>query len=889
MSIFADSALRTPTDLALNLLGPPALHISKTSMQGHRKPRQFFLLAYLAMEGSASKKQISSLFWPNVSSTQAFANLRQMLHRLRADMGETEALLTSTGNMLKLSPGCDIDAHAFLADKDNLDSDQLTELEAQFKLYRGEFLEALTLDGISPNLIRWIEGVRKRCKNKACALATSIANVAARLEHNELALLYANRALLFDPANQEALHTAMLIHSRTGTPMQALALYRDWERSMVNDVAALPAPELYALYQHILHASQERNTAVISHLDNRLISIVALIWPIADVNDEAEIEYIDSLYRHSGKTLIQFGAHVSNIPQGGLLAYFGYPLAQTHSTTTALHAIAALNQELPEALNAKQALHTGMTLCNARLPDINGHLTQIVLQLADIARAGQFALTVDSFKALHSPSWLTSIRITASVNHAAVAQPLHYLLQWRDWNQTSRRQQSASGIPLVGRTAELAHLHRRWQAAQRGQFSMVQISGSAGLGKSHLINTFLDEIGNGWKLQAHCTPYASDTPLHVIMLMFEEASYRPDGESIHRLMQRHVPRPSPSTHGARDGRNANARPVTQEALEMVINGLIAMLMELAAIRPLIMVIEDVHWADPSTQTFLKTLALGMAPMSAALVLMSTRNSKMLCDRTETEILTKIQVKALDAEAGQLLLHRLNPALGEARSAEILTMSGGHPLFLSELALSADDQKLPPAIKELVQIRLDQLGPARKVILLAAVLGASFPRSWLNAVMAAKHLNITLQDSLPCADLLKIEETSRGTRQERLTFSHALLRDAVLCLLSQRQVIELSQLSGTTLTREFPDEFEKIPELAAHWFTDAQEWEEALSWRLKAAILANSYCAHLETRRHIDFGLALIGNLSTQQERARWENNFHNIDNDARDAIAPQTP
>jgi len=119
--------------------------------------------------------------------------------------------------------------------------------------------------------------------------------------------------------------------------------------------------------------------------------------------------------------------------------------------------------------------------------------------------------------------------------------------------------------------------------------------------------------------------------------------------------------------------------------------------------------------------------------------------------------------------------------------------------------------LPSTIRELVQIRLDELGPARKTACLAAVIGIGFKRSWLEAVALAQGTDATQLEALLQTDLLQQEGGN-------LKFSHALLRDAVITLLPARQFRELARTVAQTLTTQFAAGFEHEPERAAHWFT-----------------------------------------------------------------------
>lgn len=837
-------------EFLLTLLSPPQLQAGAQTLLGQTKPRLFCLLAYLAVEGETSKASLAALFWPDAPALAARRNLRQLLHRLRADLPASDALLHAEGEQLSLAPACHSDVAAFLQ------SDQSIEPGAQLALYRGQFLQDLPLDGAGAELPAWVAQVRERCRARAAALALGLAHGLVRQDRQDEALAMALQALQHDPDQREALHLAMLLHARTGAPEQALALYRDWERRLISDAAVLPAPETHALYRHILQTVADGGGRSPGGLDSRLLSVLTLSWPGIDTDGASDHEHdkaadlLDSLYLRCGVVLGRFGAHLVTLPQGGLLAYFGYPSSVAHSALTAVRAVAALYRQIPEADETVFALHTGTTPCSVRQPDVGGRLARGVLALAAAQRAGSVAASAECFEVLARPHWLAAVADSA---------PAHYLMQWQAWHDHV----ALAAVPLLGRDAELALLHAQWHGVLRATPAMVQISGAAGMGKSHLLRAFLAETGAAQVLLARCDPFSSDTPLHPVLAMFEAAAQGPQGEAVRLAMQRHVPLPSGGAQLAL-GKVAPVAPVTLEALEQVISGLAAVVVELAQQQPLLFAVEDVHWADASTLALLERLAQGK-PQAALLVLASTRSEQDVWPGGAA----RINLDALDDAAGEALISALNPGLDTAGTAHILRAGGGHPLFLSELAQRRGDgaAQLPANIRELVQVRLDQLGSARKAAQLAAILGIGFSRSWLEAVAPAQEDAL---DALLQAGLLQEEGAAS------LRFSHALLRDAVVALMPPRQHGELAQLVAETLIAQFPEQMAQSPERAALWFAEARMWQPALAWRLKAARLAMGFCAYPEALGHMKAGLALLPELPTEEQRELWEHQFRDV-------------
>lgn len=831
-------------DFFLTLFSASQLQAGPQIVPGHAKPRLFCLLAYLAIEGETSKADLAALFWPDAPALSARRNLRQLLHRLRGDLPEANELLQTQGEQLRLAPGCRSDVAAFF----DGDAADMAGQQAQLALYRGPFLQGLLLDGAGGDLPAWVAQVRSRCQARAAALALGMARALVRLDRQGEALDMAGQALRHDPEHREALHLAMLLHARTGAPARALTLYRDWERRLISQEAVLPAPETHALYRHILQTVEEGAGRDSGGLDSRLLSVMALVWPGIDIDGDSAADLLDSLYLRCGAVLGRFGAHVVTVPQGGLLAYFGYPSSVAHSSLTAVRAVAALYRQIPEALDTVFVLHAGSTPCSARQADISGRLARVALALSTTMRAGDVAASTDCYEALARPHWLLAPR---------EGVPTHYLMHWQGW----REHVVLAAVPLLGRDAELEFLRAQWRGILHGAPAMVQIGGAAGMGKSHLLRALLAETASARVLQAQCDPFFSDTPLHPVLAMFEAAAQAPHGAPVGLAMQRHLPLPS---GGAPALAGQAVLPVTLEALEQVIAGLVAVVAELAAQQPLLIAVEDAHWADASTLALLERLGQSKVA-SPLLVLASTRGEHDLW----REGAARIDLGGLDDAAGAALLGALNPALGTAETEQILRAGSGHPLFLSELAQRRgnDTTHMPGNIRELVQGRLDQLGTARKVAQLAAVLGIGFPRTWLDAVAPGQEAAL---DTLLQAGLLR-EEGAAGLR-----FSHALLRDAVIALMPARQSGELAQLAADTLIAQCPEQMEQAPERAALWFAEARLWPSALAWRLKACRLAMRFCGYPEALGHMKAGLALLPALPAEEQRDLWEHQFRDV-------------
>jgi predicted ATPase len=332
--------------------------------------------------------------------------------------------------------------------------------------------------------------------------------------------------------------------------------------------------------------------------------------------------------------------------------------------------------------------------------------------------------------------------------------------------------------PLVGREEEIAMLMRRWERARRGDGQLVLIVGEPGLGKSRLIEEFhprLREVPHTW-VEWSCSQLLQNTPLHPIADWGRQrfggadipAEQRfADLEHTLALVKLDPAENAPLLAPLLDIPLPRDRAPTLEPEELRRRQLTALtnwVMAGARTQPVVLALEDVHWADPTTLELLRGIAErgALAPL---LVLITARPELrpawgMRSHHSTISLapLDRLQVRQMVGELASR--HTLSREVVDG----VTERTGGVPLFVEEVTRLLLErgghggiQAIPPTLQQSLTARLDRLGPAREVAQIGAVIGRDFSYTLLRAVTAMEErpLQIALE-RLAEADILLVQ-------------------------------------------------------------------------------------------------------------------------------------
>jgi class 3 adenylate cyclase len=438
--------------------------------------------------------------------------------------------------------------------------------------------------------------------------------------------------------------------------------------------------------------------------------------------------------------------------------------------------------------------------------------------------------------------------------------------------------------PLVGREAELAALAAAWDSACRGEGRVVLVSGEAGLGKSRLALALTERIvASGTaheELVAACAPQMAASALRPMVLAVRRAlglaEHAPAGDVAAAAaamidMLRLPPDPAAPLLAALleggDLPSAASRDLRPEAIRRILfDALLAFVAQKAEQAPLLLLIEDLHWADPSLLALVRLLADQIR--TQRVLLLATHRPETAPDLPDQPHVARLALGPLPPEqAERVIAAGAGAGLGAETVRRIVSRCDGVPLFLEEFARAAlergaaADAELPDTLAEVLESRLDTVGEAKGTAQIAAVLGREVtaellqPLSGLGRDVVGRHL-----ERLAAAGLLV---PTRASAPGAYAFRHAVLREAAYASLRRDRRRALHRATAELIASAHPDLARAEPEtVALHWAEAGEARRAAALWRVAAA-RALGASANEEAERHVRAALAALAALGEQ--------------------------
>ena len=641
-----------------------------------------------------------------------------------------------------------------------------------------------------------------------------------------------------------------------------------------------------------------------------------------DPGDVSEVlhELMPEFLKASEAIFARYSGYVVSSGTGGPLVCFGYPEPSEDDSLRAVRAglelvkrVAGLSArfvaEMGVALQTRVAVHTGSVVIagdRAREDLSRGDAAMTVTMLQHEAPAGSVVLSADTLRRVEA---FFDVEPAGSIRIAGTQTTIEYSRVVADRGFESRFEARAAQqtlTPIIGREKEIGLLVGHWQEARRGEGSVVMLTAEAGLGKSRLLKAVRAQLGAGttW-IEYRCSPYYRDTSLHPVFEAVRETlgitPEMPERERIARLRNalgelgpaaaELLPILTSAVVGVTkrtSGRFLTAvTPLAQK--EQTIQALAAWIEAIALATPAVLVVEDLHWADPTTIELLD-LIIQQAPTLPLVILLTFRPEYAPPPGwTAHQYVSQIALSKLDrADAERLMLStsggkRLPPAV----TNEIFAKTDGFPLFVedltrmvieSDLVVERDGEyalvgpfqslAIPTTLYETIMARLARLATAKPVAQLGATIGREFVYEMLRAVANLDDECLKRElDRLVAAGLLY----RRGLlSRAKYIFKHALVQEALHESLLKRQRKLYHKLVAETLEEKFPDVTRDEPELVARHYLEAEVPDKAATYYLSAAENALGQSANLEVLGHTGHALAMIERLPDGKERMRLE-------------------
>jgi TOMM system kinase/cyclase fusion protein len=638
-----------------------------------------------------------------------------------------------------------------------------------------------------------------------------------------------------------------------------------------------------------------------------------------DLEDLREV--VQAYQATCAKVIARFDGHIAQYLGDGLLVYFGYPQAHEDDAQRAVRAglgiVEALEQlntrlgcERSVQLTVRLGIHTGLVVVG----DIGGGTRQEQLALGETpnlaARLQGIAAPNTLVISTATRQLLGGFFACQSLGTSLLkgfAQPLEvYQVLYESMARSRLEAAGSTGLtPLVGREQEVALLLERWALVKDGLGQVVLLSGEAGIGKSRLVQVLQEHVAaepQAWLTPCQCSPYHQNTALYPWIDLLERVALRFEREESPQqklsklegfLVQYGLPLAEAVPLLAAllslplfPGYAPLHMPPAQQK-QQTLHALLTILLRIAAQQPVLFVMEDLHWVDPTTLELL-TLLIDQGPTARILALCTFRPdfSPPWTGRTHLMQVTLPRLPRRQAAemTGQVAHGKMLP---EEVLEQVITKTDGVPLFVEELTKMVLESGLlqerkeryelvgplpplaiPTTLHDSLMARLDRLAAVKGLAQLGATLGREFSYALLQAVSPwdEETLHRGLQQLIE-AELLY----QRGLPpQATYLFKHALIQDVAYQSLLRSTRQQYHQRIAQVVEARFPELCETQPELLAQHYTEAGLIAQAVPYWQRAGQRALERSANLEAVAHFTTGLELLATLPDTPARAQQE-------------------
>ena len=629
---------------------------------------------------------------------------------------------------------------------------------------------------------------------------------------------------------------------------------------------------------------------------------------LADRDPEEARKLLDPVLERMMEAVHRYEGTVNQVMGDGIMALFGAPLAHEDHAVRACYAALRMQDSVTQyAQDARRAhgisvqirvgLNSGEVVVRAIGSDLHmdytavGHTTHLGGRMEQLALPGTILVAPDTARLAEGRVTLRSL---GPIAIRGLPSPIEvYELIGKTPGRARLHASAARGLSrFVGRDPEMEELSRALDLAAAGRGQVVALVGQPGVGKSRLSYEFVHSArARDWRLlETAAVSYGKATsylpPVDLLRRYFDVADRDQPAEICERVTQRIreldpallpllpallalLDLPDPNWERLDP---ADRRQRTHEALK-------ALIMRESQVRPLILIVEDLHWVDSETQAFLDGL-VEQLPM-AKLFLLVTYRPEYRHAWSSKSYYTQLHLDLLEPESASSLLSEL---LGDGPSLEqikaILTeRADGNPLFLEESvrtlvetgALSGargayrvvrplSSIQVPPTVQAILASRIDRLAPEDKEVLQAAsVIGKDVPFELL--VTIAGTGAGPLRDRLGRLQTAEFLYEVGALPDQQYAFRHPLMHEvAYTGLLHERRRVLHARVMEAIEHLDTGRAPAQLDRLAYHAF-QGEIWDKALAYCRAAAARDFARSANAEALDRVDQALHALSRLA----------------------------
>jgi class 3 adenylate cyclase/predicted ATPase len=609
-----------------------------------------------------------------------------------------------------------------------------------------------------------------------------------------------------------------------------------------------------------------------------------------------------------------YGGTVARFFGDGILAYFGYPQAHEDDAERAIQAGLRIIDEIPKLngqfnnpdevpISVRIGAATGLTVVGdiihpgaSELQSATGETPNLAARMQSLAEPNSLVIPMNTLK-------LTGGFFRyEDIGYHQLKGFDDPIKAWRvlGENPSESRFEAthrAKSLPMVDREEEIEILQRRWERVCQGKGNVVLLTGEAGIGKSRLVQMLVDsiDIGNSIRMGFQCYPYYSSSPYYPLLRTLQNkaglSAEKPHPVNVGRL--RHILSGDSATKSEVIESIwplfANFSTTVENVESEVLDGiskvrlhevLLDQIKRMASELPVVVLIEDLHWIDPSSEELLDEFIQGISDLPI-LCLLTFRPQYKPRWIGQPEA-TLISLNRLDQEHRRQLVNNVcrDRQLPDKLIDLIADKTDGVPLFVEEVTKtlldssvyefqgSSDDEGLihqlsiPSSLQDSLIARLDQLAPVKKVAQVASVAGREISHNLLQHVLGWKSEKLDdAVDQLVSAELMLCHGRGQDARYE---FRHALIRDAAYEGMLRTKRAELHLKFARALEESISSIRHAEPEILAYHFEEAARFEKqpellvkSAEYWLQAGLRSNRQSAYRESEKQLQQGIGVL--------------------------------
>jgi len=618
-------------------------------------------------------------------------------------------------------------------------------------------------------------------------------------------------------------------------------------------------------------------------------------------------------------TIAQFNGYIAKYMGDGMLVYFGYPQAHENDAERAVHAglaildtVKALHQDNPHP-EFSMALRIGIAtghvvvgeligLDTAKERSVFGETPNLAARLQALAQPNQLLIDPVTKRLVGHEFEFADL---GAFSLKGFDKPVQAWQVLRTMLSASRFEsyRSSQLTNFVGREQEIALLLGRWRESVDGEGQVVLLCGEAGIGKSRIARTLCDRLADEHyqTIQFQCSPYHTNTALYPAINFLRQAAGLASQDSTQAQLsklevmalesgienQDTVSLLADLLSIRGDHRYTPFNVSSETRKDMTLEALVHHLQGLANRSPILFIVEDAHWLDPTTLDLLTRIIDRIRQMRVLLLItfrpdfksvwseyshVTSLTLNRLPRRQSAELVAAMTGgKELPPEVQQAILAKTDgvPLYIEALTENVLEsglLTEGNDSFSLKAPLK--DLPIPDSLQALLMERVDRLGPAKDIVQTGAAIGREFTYELLQATVEVTDGQLKNALDLFVASGLIAQEGEIPLATYH--FKHALVQEAAYRTLPKKPRRVLHARIAKALESRFAERVKMEPELLAYHYEQAGLTRPAVAYWHRAARRDAERSANIEALNHFNKALDLLQALPQDPERNALE-------------------